>query len=380
MILTGLAIYFQYDRKFQSYILEKFPSYGQGLTSLEDNQLVKDELQELRDAEIEEEDMGKPMFDVTQEGPKAPGLVRGGQWFNLPDDQEELFLDDLEQEDKVVLIDFWTYTCINCIRTLPYLKSWHDEYADDGLVIIGVHTPEFEFEKDAENVEEAIADFELQYAVMQDNDYATWRAYNNRYWPAKYLIDKDGEIRYTHFGEGEYDETEQWIQELLEESGSDVSDESIDNPDYEVNTRTPELYLGYGRIQFLVNRDQLVRDEIGEYTIPEFIPDNSFAYGGEWTVGREYADPQDGAELVLKFDSREVFLVMRTEDDVTGEVEVYLDGELVDRFAGEDVRDGVVEVNKDRLYKLIELNQRQKSELRLRFLDDNIQIFAFTFG
>ena len=130
------------------------------------------------------------------------------------------------QRGNVVLVDFWTYTCINCIRTLPYLRSWHEKYADKGLVILGVHTPEFEFEKIRQNVIEAVRDFGIKYAVAQDNDYGTWRAFDNKFWPAKYLIDKDGYIRYTHFGEGAYEETEQVIRDLLSETGVDLGDVS----------------------------------------------------------------------------------------------------------------------------------------------------------
>src|SRR3989338_2253577 len=151
----------------------------------------------------------KPALEKVLEGvsyPKAPEFAGIATWIN----SEPLTLEELK--GKVVLVDFWTYSCINCIRTLPYLKDWHEKYADDGLVIIGVHAPEFEFEKDEKNVQKAINDFGLKYPIVQDNDFATWRAYNNRYWPAKYFIDKEGYIRYTHFGEGAYDESEKVIQ------------------------------------------------------------------------------------------------------------------------------------------------------------------------
>ena len=162
------------------------------------------------------------------------------------------------QRGKVVLIDFWTYTCVNCIRTLPYIKEWHEKYADSGLVIVGVHTPEFDFEKDRENVHDAVAEFEIKYAVAQDNDFGTWRNFENRYWPAKYLIDKDGYIRYEHFGEGAYDETEEMIRHLLEETGADLSQISAVTapaPRHDSGALvadstgglTRELYAGYER-------------------------------------------------------------------------------------------------------------------------------------
>lgn len=372
MILTAIGIYLNYDRKFQSYILEKFPSYGAGLTSLEDNEAVRQELDKLKDGgEIQEENMGKPMNEFMRE---APDLIQGGEWFN----SDPLILDELEG-NNVVLIDFWTYTCINCIRTLPYLKNWHAKYADDGLVIIGVHTPEFEFEKSADNLQKAITDFELSYPVMQDNNYETWRAYNNRYWPAKYLIDKNGNIRYTHFGEGKYDETEAMIQKLLAETGKKV-DEEIENPDYQVETKTPELYLGFSRMRFLATPDQLVKGGRADYESPEVTPLHHFAFDGEWEVGSERAMAFAGSSLTLRFEAKDVFLVMRSVSG-SGRVRVFLDGEAVqDSFAGEDVRGSVVEIDKDRLYDLISLPESGDHTLRLEFLDSNVEVFAFTFG
>ena len=158
--------------------------------------------------------------EILQAGdePLAPELRDTGAWIN----SEPFTLES--RRGEVVLLDFWTYTCINCQRTLPYMRSWHEKYGDAGLVVLGVHTPEFEFEELLENVQEAVNEFGLLYPVVQDNDYGTWRAFSNRYWPAKYLIDKDGYIRYTHFGEGRYEQTEQWIRALLEETGVDLSE------------------------------------------------------------------------------------------------------------------------------------------------------------
>ena len=155
---------------------------------------------------------------MVADGPAAPQLVGISGWINT----EPFNLDELR--GKVVLIDFWTYTCVNCIRTLPFLKEWHDKYAERGLVIVGVHSPEFEFEKVTENVEAAVVDYDLKYPVVQDNDFQTWRAYSNRAWPAKYLVDKDGVIRYSHIGEGAYQATEEKIRELLVEAGGKVYD------------------------------------------------------------------------------------------------------------------------------------------------------------
>ena len=186
----------------------------------------------------------------TGDEPLAPELRNTGGWIN----SEPFTLES--RHGEVVLVDFWTFSCVNCIRTLPYLKSWHEKYADSGLVILGVHAPEFEFEKVLGNVQEAVEEFGLLYPIVQDNDFGTWRAFRNRYWPAKYLIDQDGYIRYAHFGEGRYDETEQWIRDLLEETGADlsgISDKTEDPPALDVGTHdagadervTRELYAGF---------------------------------------------------------------------------------------------------------------------------------------
>ncbi|OGG28843.1 hypothetical protein A2973_04425 [Candidatus Gottesmanbacteria bacterium RIFCSPLOWO2_01_FULL_49_10] len=183
MILTAITIYFQIDRKFQTYILKQFPSYGVGLTKLENNTAVQNALQQLRDPSQKKEPSMKTNLFESDLG-NAPELIPGGKWFNVGPASESLSMKSFR--GQVILVDFWTYTCINCIRTLPYLKSWHDKYKDKGLIIIGVHTPEFEFEKNPDNVARAIKDFGLTYPVMQDNDFATWNAYKNHYWPAKY--------------------------------------------------------------------------------------------------------------------------------------------------------------------------------------------------
>ncbi len=379
MILTAIGIFFNVDRKFQTFILDKFPQYGSGLIKFEDNDAVRNALDKKMGNEVKEEGMGKPMFDVSApKGPKAPEIIPGGVWLNT----NPLTLEQLK--GKVVLVDFWTYSCINCQRTMPYLRSWHEKYNDKGLVIIGVHSPEFEFEKSEKNVAEAIADFKLKYPVVQDNDFATWRAYNNRFWPAKYLIDKEGYIRYTHFGEGAYDETERVIQELLKESGAKNLPANVNNPTYQINSQTPEIYLGWGRIENLASPEKIAYDKASMYTAQSKLGNNQVAFVGKWNVMHEYANPQKGAKLLLNFESKEVFLVMRTNgnpanpDSIGAKVKVYLDDKLQD--FGEDNKNGIVTVNKDRLYKLINLPTPGRHILRLEFVDENVQVFAFTFG
>ncbi len=370
MIITAFAIYGGVDRTFQTYILNTFPQYGTGLTQLENVDSVKRELSRLNTGSTDE-DTGRTMFELTGEQVPAPELVPGGTWHNSP----ALTLASLR--GKVVLIDFWTYTCINCQRTLPYLKKWHTLYKDKGLVIIGVHAPEFEFEKSEQNVAKAIDDFGLAYPVVQDNDFATWRAYNNRYWPAKYLIDKDGSIRYTHFGEGAYDETERNIQDLLKETGMTGLPASINNDSYEIFSRTPETYLGYNRIANFASIDEIKFNTQAVYEAPATLPDNTMAFAGAWTVMPEYANPAKGASLRYNFEAKEVFLVMRPKQG-SAKVKVTVDGKA--QYFGVDVKDGVVTVDSDRLYKLIMLPAAGRHTLKIEFLDGNAELFAFTFG
>jgi cytochrome c biogenesis protein CcdA/thiol-disulfide isomerase/thioredoxin len=340
MILTAMGIFFNIDRKFQTFVLNTFPQYGTGLTKFEDNELIRKQLNK-------NPEMEKP------KGTKAPEIIPGGVWLNppTPEATEGRALESLR--GKVVIIDFWTYSCINCQRTLPYLEKWYEKYKDKGLVIIGVHAPEFEFEKSEKNVAQAIKDFNLTYPVVQDNDFATWRAYNNRFWPAKYFIDKEGYIRYTHFGEGEYDESEKVIQELLKEAGASDVNSDINNPRYDVFAKTPETYLGLAR------------------------RGNNVNFTGEWKNFNEYTNPQKGAYLTINFEAKEVYLVMRTKGNPAN-VKVFLDDKL--QGFGEDNKNGMVTVTKDRLYKLINLEKAERHKLRLEFEDSNAELFAFTFG
>lgn len=370
MLIAAIGIFFSWDRQFQSYILQTFPNYGAGLTKLEDNALVKNELDKLKNApKISMEDLLESNLGY------APEFIAGGEWINT----KPLTINSLK--GKVVLIDFWTYTCINCIRTLPYIKSWWKSYEDKGLVIVGVHTPEFAFEKEGRNVKAAIEDFGITYPVMQDNDYATWQSYNNRYWPAHYLIDKNGKIRYTHFGEGKYDETEHMIQKLLKETGATISAEP-NNPTYQIAAQSPETYLGYRRLEHFASPEPIVTDKLQKYTAPANIAKNTFALSGSWLIGAERSMPAVGATLSYHFDAGEVFLVMRPQKlGGTGVARIYLDGILVTQEnAGEDVINGEIKITGDRLYKLIKLQKPGAHILKIEFLDNNIELYAFTFG
>ena len=310
---------------------------------------------------------------------KAPELTGTGAWFN----SAPLKLADLK--GKVVLIDFWTYSCINCIRTLPYLKAWYDAYKDDGFVIIGVHAPEFEFEKKAENVQRAIQDFKLAYPVVQDNNLATWDAFSNHYWPAHYLIDMDGRVRREHFGEGGYDETERAIRALLAEAGSKTADEMTVTGPITVPVargQTPETYLGYERGSNFANRAEFKADQAVNYTLAGHLRDDEWSLGGGWNIG-----PMDTIAtgeintLRIKFSAKEVYLVM---DGPAGTVATMkIDGKAVtkDHNGGADVGDaGRVQIDGARLYKLIDMPTFTKGAVLDITLPKGVIINAFTFG
>ena len=339
----------------------------------------------------------------------APEFVDTGEWINTePFAMEEL-------RGKVVLIDFWTYTCINCIRTLPYLRSWHTKYADSGLLIVGVHTPEFEFEKLYDNVVDAVAKFDLRYPVVQDNDFGTWVAFKNRFWPAKYLIDQNGKIRYTHFGEGAYQETELVIRELIEETGADldgISSEAAPQPEFDTRARTGdpmtsltrELYAGYER-----NYGALAsQGQIPPYVLqPEYYeePDveilyvdpgayqNHFLYlSGLWRNEAErlvHARSTTGYEdyLVLKFFATSVNAVMAPIDESASfDLRITLDDRpLTNDEAGFDIMfddegNSFVTVDDDRMYSLVNKETFGGHDLKLSSNSAEFSLFAFTFG
>ena len=294
---------------------------------------------------------------------------------------------------KVILVDFWTYSCINCQRTLPYLNDWYKKYADQGLVIIGIHTPEFEFEKDYNNVAKAVEKYGIKYPVVLDNDYSTWRSYENRYWPRKYLIDIDGFIVYDHIGEGGYDETEQEIVKLLNEKNkilgtggevamNDAPPANVDNVDF-AKVGSPETYLGSARLERLANLPS--QDCIGrtcEYHVAEPITLNSFQLDGRWGMEPEQVTLEsDTGSIFYRFNANKVNLVVGKADGI--KAEIYLDGKLITpEKAGRDVQDdGTVTFSAADLYNLVD----QKGEysehvLEIRFLEKGINAFAFTFG
>ena len=377
MIVTAILIATNYDKVLQVKLLDAFPSYTNFIYELEGSTGVKEQLDQLNDNE------GSGLLDnlngdaLTNLGP-APEFVGVTNWLNT---EEALSVSSLK--GKVVLVDFWTYTCINCIRTLPHVTSWYEKYKDEGFVVVGVHTPEFEFEKKTENVADAIRQYNITYPVAQDNDYATWRNYDNRYWPAKYLIDASGNVRYVHFGEGKYKETEEAIQTLLEEAGNLVDTPLSDISDQTPRERlSPETYLGSLRMTYYFPTRTL-DNGLGEFELSQNVPRNSFSFGGEWEVTDEYSKTGDSSVLGYSFYADKVFLVMRPEvENTSTQVKVFLDGKQVEaKDAGNDVENGVVNVDSDRLYNLVDLSDGAGDHvLILEFGEGDVEVFAFTFG
>jgi cytochrome c biogenesis protein CcdA/thiol-disulfide isomerase/thioredoxin len=361
MILTALAIVTQADLRFQTALAEHAPGFLVNPTgSLERSQPIEERLAQLR---------GKSRFDGTAHATagtklkvlgEAPDFAGDGRWFNSrPLDLEGL-------RGRVVLIDFWTYTCINCLRTLPHLRAWDARYRARGLTIVGVHTPEFAFEHGAGNVRDAIARSRLRYPVVQDNDYATWNAWGNQYWPAKYLIDAKGRVRYVHFGEGEYEQTEAAIRTLLAEAGAaTLGERARVEAEDAVEAQTPETYLGVQRAQGWATPPRA-----GTHRYPgRATARDRFALGGTWDIGEEAAEAVRDATIDVTFTARKVYLVLSSRGERPRDLEVLVDGRPTRR----------VTVRRQRLYELVSLPRAGQHRLSLSF-ERGLAGYAFTFG
>jgi cytochrome c biogenesis protein CcdA/thiol-disulfide isomerase/thioredoxin len=376
MVAVAIAMIADLDLKFQNAIADDLPSVLVNPSSgLESSGAISDELANVRGGGHAPD----PASGLRDYGP-APDFVDTQQWFNTPGDRP-LSIAGLTGQGRVVLIDFWTYTCINCVRTLPYVEAWDAKYRHDGLTVIGVHSPEFAFEKDAGNVANAIADDGIHYPVVQDNELGTWTAFQNQYWPAKYLIDSQGDIRYVHFGEGDYDQTEAAIRSLLAEAGAsrlgaDAKPGSVETADPDL--RTPETYLGYARAQGWVNGPEPGSKDYGALEAGS-LELNQFAYGGAWDVRDESATAEARASMALSFQARRVFLVLGSPGGAR-ELQLLLDGRPIsDADAGADVRGGSATISRQRLYRLVDLPEAGRHTLELRF-QPGIEGYAFTFG
>ena len=292
----------------------------------------------------------------------APGISEG-KWIN----SEPLNISGLR--GKVVLVDFWTYSCINCVRTFPYLRSWHEKYSANGLVIIGVHTPEFEFEKDYNNVKAAVDRFGLKYPVVQDNNYETWKAYGNRYWPRKYLIDEEGNIRYDHIGEGGYEETEKAIQQLL---GMKSGMTNISQNVSFTEIGTPELYLGYQFArQPLGNPEGFRPGAVVNYGLANYTQANTIYLLGPWKNEPDRIISL-GSALFLIYKAKSVNIVAGGNSTIN----VYVDGNPA---SGADVKDGIGVISGHRLYNIAEGNDYSAHRLQID-AEPGFELYTFTFG
>lgn len=337
------------------------------------------------------------------QGP-MPSLSDGGTWFNSPP------LTDEDLRGKVVLVDFWTYSCINCIRAMPYVNAWYAKYRDDGFVVIGVHAPEFDFEHDSTNVSDAIRRLGISHPVVLDNDRKLWKAFDNRYWPAHYFIDAEGQIRYEHFGEGEYQKSESVIQTLLAElplnpsritksdTATYVSGQGATAAADWANIKSHETYLGWGRAKGISNEGDVKRDAEQEFHYPSSFALNDWAFDGSWFISRQFAEARvkgssDTSGITYRFHARDVNLVLGlntqlrklsagSTPDNGVRFRVTLDGKSPGPSAGIDVDSlGYGVVTEDRMYQLIRQTEPVKElTFTITFYGSGVRAYAFTFG
>jgi thiol-disulfide isomerase/thioredoxin len=308
-----------------------------------------------------------------------PSLDGAAAWLNSEP------LSSSELRGRVVLVNFWTLTCINWLRQEPYVRAWSDAYRDDGLVVLGVHTPEFSFEHDVDGVRHAITERAIDYPVALDNDYAIWDAFANRYWPALYFVDTEGIIRDQHFGEGRYEQSERVIQRLLGVERELLSVEGVGveaEADWD-DLQTPETYLGYGRGERLASADGAAFDEPRAYELPERLDLNHWALAGEWTIGRERVVlEQPGGSVAFRFHARDAHLVLASAAREPIPFRVLLDGEPPGSSHGVDVaEDGSGLLRDGRMYQLVrEHDTVRERTLQITFLEPGAEAYAFTFG
>jgi cytochrome c biogenesis protein CcdA/thiol-disulfide isomerase/thioredoxin len=364
-ILVGIAIITGLDKKIQS----TFPSLP-GVGQLESGLLKASTGEE----SITNND-GEILNVTARPAPEITGIT---EWINSNGET----LKGLK--GQVVLIDFWTYSCINCVRSAPYINEWYNKYKGDGFTVLGLHAPEFSFEKNVENVERAVRDnFKIEYPVGLDNNFATWDAYNNQFWPAKYLIDAEGNIRYFHAGEGDYLETEKAIQLLLEESGKTVNkDFSTTNVNQDevgkpIEGQTPETYLGWSRQANFANKDQLKPNEITPYTLQSNLNEDFWTIEGDWEVRADFIICRSqNCKLNLNFRSKEVYFVATPGTASDKKISIRLNDEM----ASDSVQNSEVEITKDDIYHLVSLPEYKTDQKLSLEVKNGLQINVFTFG
>jgi cytochrome c biogenesis protein CcdA/thiol-disulfide isomerase/thioredoxin len=373
MVLVAVGLAGGVDRDFQAAIADDLPAVLVNPSGeLEETAAVQRSLARLRggDAGARAVQSGSRLQDAG----RAPEFRDIASWLNTPAGQEPSLR---ALRGRVVLVDFWTYTCINCLRTLSHLRAWDDRYRAAGLTIVGVHTPEFAFERRESNVRDAVAANRLRYPVALDNDYGTWNAWGNTYWPAKYLIDARGHVRYSHFGEGDYEQTERAIRALLAGAGRQPDADgaaAVTAEQAEHGVTTPETYLGWVRARGFAELPVPGTRRYGT-GVPDPEQDR-FALRGRWTVDRERAVAGRGARIDAHVGARRVFLVMGSP----GRVRVLLDGRPIpDRLAGADVHDGVVRVGAQRLYRLVDFGRVERRVVTFEF-ERGVAGYAVTFG
>jgi cytochrome c biogenesis protein CcdA/thiol-disulfide isomerase/thioredoxin len=367
LVVVGLMIITGYDKKFQTWVAPYLPF---------DTTIVEQSLLPKNSGSNTTPLLTKKSFNVVPyTAPELTGIV---DWVNS--DPQTL----TSLRGKVVLIDFWTYSCINCQRTQPYLNKWYDTYQKDGFIIIGVHAPEFAFEKVKSNVKNAVIDEGIKYPVALDNNFSTWNAYSNQYWPAKYLIDKDGQVRYTHFGEGDYDQTEIAIQTLLQESGKSING-TVNNTASSAAMapgQTPETYLGYSRGERFQNSNQFKADLSVSYTLSKQTNADNWSLGGQWQINSQQAVASGhDSHLSFNFSAKEVYLVMDGPSDIP--ITLTLNGNPVTATSngGSDVdANGQVHLGGARLYKIISLPHFASNQMLDISVPSGVSVNAFTFG
>jgi thiol-disulfide isomerase/thioredoxin len=317
---------------------------------------------------------------------ELPTLGGATGWLNSP----PLTAEGLR--GKVVLVQFWTYSCINWLRTMPYVRAWAEKYRDKGLVVIGVHTPEFTFEKNLDNVRWAAKDMRISYPIATDNDYAVWRAFENQYWPALYFVDAKGKIRHHRFGEGDYEQSERIIQQLLAEAGnSSVGSDlvPVDGRGAEAaadwgSLKSPENYVGYARTENFSSPGGTVRDQRHVYRAPDRLKLNHWALSGDWTVGKQAtAMNQANGRITYRFHGRDLHLVMGPKArGAAVRFRVLIDGQPPGAAHGIDVDErGYGTATEQRLYQLIrQPGPIADRQFEIEFLDAGVETFAFTFG
>jgi cytochrome c biogenesis protein CcdA/thiol-disulfide isomerase/thioredoxin len=387
MVVVGLGMLGEYDVKFQNRIAADLPAFLVNPTeSLESTSAAKQAIEDVRGESrhgvglAAETVAAEPAPSAAEKADlpvlgNAPEFVGNERWFNTPGDRP---LTIASLRGRVVLVDFWTYSCINCLRTLPYLKAWDERYRKDGLTIVGVHSPEFPFEKDAGNVEAAIERNEIRYPVAQDNELATWSAYGNQYWPAEYFIDAQGRVRFAHFGEGSYGEKEKVIRELLAEAGRRAGSgrPKVHAIAASAGVTTPETYLGAARAERFVN--PMLSPGTHDFGTPPSPPLNETAYRGRWRIMLESATAAGGS-FELHFGARRVYMVLGSPSRVRN-MRVLLDGHPIPTsLAGADVHGGSIAVSAQRLYELVDLPRVEDHLLTLE-PEPGVVGYSFTFG